>query len=642
MLVVSAEKGTVGHSFMRKKKLGEVLRERGHITEEQLAAAIREQQGRLTKLGEILLARGSVDKMALAAALEDIVRVSYVDAREAQVAPEALQVLPRSVAERLAVLPLRVQGQELVAVMAEPQNLSMLDEIGFVTGKKVKALLGFRSEILEAVARHYGDGQPHMLEEDAGQSVPASPTVSGGEVEFIPTSTREGHREVLKEFESEFRGQKTPAVRLVSQILSVAAAKRASDVHIEPQDRATVIRIRVDGVLRELMEVPKEIQNSLLSRIKILADMDIAERRTPQDGRFLVQLPNRRLDLRVSSLPTHYGEKIVMRLLDPTAPRLRFPDLGLGPDKCEVMHRILSLPQGMLLVTGPTGSGKTTTLYSALGHIHSPQVNIVTVEDPIEYMMEGINQVQVNVKAGLTFAGCLRSILRQDPNVIMVGEIRDRETAEIALKASQTGHLVLSTLHTNDSISAVTRLIDLGIPPFLVAASVSAIVAQRLVRKLCRCRREVEITPEVAARFESSGMRNYGERMYVAAGCPQCDGTGYRGRIGIYEIIVFDEEVRNLVRTGARNEEMRVMARAKGVEFMQDDALAKIRSGITTLDEVLRVVPFESASAAHCRACGRELVAGFRFCPYCGAKRTAAEPQTVCSAVSEANIPGGI
>ena len=308
------------------------------------------------------------------------------------------------------------------------------------------------------------------------------------EIEFISTSTRQANREAIQEVQAELNQKKTPAVRLVSEIIQTAMKKRASDIHIEPQANATVVRIRVDGVLRELETIPRSIQNSLISRIKILSDMDIGERRAPQDGRFMVAVGPRKVDMRVSSLPTQYGEKIVMRLLETSAPLLSFADLGFPQDISERYRKLLALPQGMLLVTGPTGSGKSTTLYSALNVLRKPAVNIVTVEDPVEYDLPGINQVHVNSRAGLTFASCLRSILRQDPNVIMVGEIRDLETAEIAMKAAQTGHLVLSTLHTNDSISAVVRLLDLGIPEYLIASSVTGILAQRLVRKLCSCR----------------------------------------------------------------------------------------------------------------------------------------------------------
>jgi type IV pilus assembly protein PilB len=409
----------------------------------------------------------------------------------------------------------------------------------------------------------------------------------------------------------------TPAVRLVSAIVSSAAQKKASDIHIEPQAMGTMVRIRVDGVLRELTRIPPELQNSLISRIKILSFMDISERRSPQDGRFLVQIGTKHVDLRVSTLPTHYGEKVVMRLLDPSATRAEFVDLGFTPEQSKILQNVISMPQGMLLVTGPTGSGKSTTLYACLNAIRSPQTNICTVEDPIEYKLSGINQVQINNKAGLTFASCLRSLLRQDPNVIMVGEIRDHETAEIALQASQTGHFVLSTMHTNDSVAAVTRLLDLKVPGFMIGSSVTAVIAQRLVRKLCECRDERPVTPEHTARLIAADVLNLPTKMYVPAGCTICDNTGYKGRVGIYEILVFDDQMRTLVRSGVRDDEMRTIARASGMRLMQEDALEKVRRGITTLDEVMRVIPFARTSNVRC-TCGKLMSAEFRYCPHCG------------------------
>jgi type IV pilus assembly protein PilB len=607
---------------MRKKRLGEVLRERGHISDEDLSAAIQAQHGKLIRLGELLLERGKVRKQDLAGVLEEITRIHYLPCLTTPVDPEALKLVPRQVAQRYMVMPVALQGGQLVVVMSEPQNLPALDELRFVAGKEISPRLGFREEIRQAIEKYYGPEPIEEADEDGAPVISGVTASESREIEFLPASGRQQQTDALREFQDELRreSQRTPAVRLVSAIIATAVDKLASDVHIEPQAGGTAVRIRVDGVLREIMQVPVQIQNSLISRIKILADMDIAERRAPQDGRVLVQLGRRRLDLRVSTLPTHYGEKVVIRLLDPTAPRLRFRDLGLSPEKCRMLEEILALPQGMLLVTGPTGSGKTTTLYAALSQLQSPSINIVTVEDPVEYMLEGVNQVQVHSKAGLTFASCLRSILRQDPNVILVGEIRDRETAEIALKASQTGHLVLTTLHTNHSIAAVTRLLDLNIAAFLIASSVSAIMAQRLVRRLCACHRRIPVSTEYAARLRALGLDDPGEFQALAVGCDACDQTGYKGRVGVYEMLIFDDQIRSLVRSGARNEEIRALVRGQGIEFMQEDALAKIRQGITTIEEVLRVVPFEQIVRLLCQSCGRELMAAFHYCPYCGTK----------------------
>jgi type IV pilus assembly protein PilB len=456
-------------------------------------------------------------------------------------------------------------------------------------------------------------------------------------MQFFTAGSSEKSKAAIEEFEAELRHERTPAVRLVSAILYAAATKRASDIHIEPQGESTTVRIRVDGVLRELTNIPKELQSSVISRVKILSDMDIAERRTPQDGRFLVKISDSNLDLRVSTLPTHYGEKVVMRLLDPASTRVAFSALGFSLEDAKVLNAALSGPQGMVLVTGPTGSGKTTTLYSALNSLRSPTVNIITVEDPIEYKIEDINQVQVNPKAGLTFATCLRSILRQDPNIIMVGEIRDPETAEIALQSAQTGHLVLSTLHTNDSVSAITRLLDLKTPAFMVASSVSAIVAQRLVRKLCQCRDEAAMTNEHASRFLGAGIVDFGDKIYIPAGCARCDNSGFKGRVGIYEVLVLDEQMRAAVRSGMRDEEIRNMARSGGMRLMQEDALEKVKLGLTTLEEVLRLVPFENIQAQRCRNCGKALAPSFLFCPYCGAG-TRRVPSTARGSLSQNSV----
>ncbi|MGA7030564.1 MAG: ATPase, T2SS/T4P/T4SS family [Candidatus Acidiferrales bacterium] len=405
-------------------------------------------------------------------------------------------------------------------------------------------------------------------------------------------------------------------------MIKTAAERRASDIHIEPHADDTAIRFRVDGMLREYQRIPRALQNSVASRIKILSDMDIAERRAPQDGRFLVKIGGRRIDLRVSTLPTQHGEKVVMRLLEGEAPLQDLAKLGFPTWIEERLRPMLRLPQGMILVTGPTGSGKSTTLYSSLHLIRRPSINVITVEDPVEYAVPGLNQVQVNTKAGLTFATCLRSILRQDPNVIMIGEIRDKETAEIALKAAQTGHLVLSTLHTNDSISAITRLLDLGIPAYQIATSLTSIIAQRLIRRLCVCRKLIPTTPEYAAQLVQVGILNDAPFHNAPNGCDLCDHTGFKGRIGIYEMLALDEPIRSAIRENGHSDEIRALARDSGMKLMQEYALEHVREGLTTLDEVQRVVPFAQVNLVHCGSCRRELSTGFLFCPHCGKKRT--------------------
>ncbi len=606
---------------MKKKRLGEVLRERGHVSPADLNKAIEDQQGKLIHLGELMLERGVVSRTDLAAALTEITRIPYVDCGQIEVDPEILKLLPHGVAKRCCVIPLHCQGTKLVAVMAEPQNLSIIDELRFMTGMDIVPRLSFRNEIDAAVDKWYGQA----AEAEAAAAEAIAPAAEDPGMEFISSSSLQRNIEAMEEMQAELLHKSTPAVRLVASTISAAAGKSASDIHIEPQVTDTVVRLRVDGMLRDYQRVPRALQNSVVSRIKILADMDIAERRAPQDGRFLVKINGKKIDLRVSTLPTQYGEKVVMRLLEADSPMQDFSTLGFSPEISQALVRSLALPQGMLLVTGPTGSGKSTTLYSALHHVRKPSVNIITVEDPVEYAVAGLNQVQVNTKAGLTFATCLRSILRQDPNVIMVGEIRDRETAEIAIKAAQTGHLVLSTLHTNDAVSAVTRLLDLGVPGFQIATSVTGIIAQRLVRRLCSCQAEIPASSEYASRLAQAGMQELPIGQHVAVGCELCDLTGYKGRVGIYEMFVMDESIRSAIRNGGRNEDIRVLARHGGMKLMQEYALDRVRQGLTTLDEVQRVVPFETIHTMHCASCQHELSPAFLYCPYCGEKRSNSE-----------------
>ncbi len=608
---------------MKRKRLGELLQERGKISAESLQQLFRDQKDKAMRLGELILERGLVEKSALTKALEEVSQVPYMDCTNVTCDPLALQAIPYDVARRLAILPIRMEPSMLVVAMAEPQNLPVLDELRFISGKTISPRIGFLQEIASGISRNYAVGNMKAATEDRQTPESAQSSDSLPEMEFHSTSSRQANKEAIQEIQAEIQQKSTPAVRRVTEIIRDAISRQASDIHIEPQSAATVVRIRVDGVLRELATVPRALQNSLISRIKILSDMDIGERRAPQDGRFMVAIGPHKIDLRVSTLPTQYGEKIVIRLLETSAPLLSFANLGFPPEISERITSLLALPQGMLLVTGPTGSGKSTTLYSALNLLRRPAVNIVTVEDPVEYELPGINQVHVNTKAGLTFASCLRSILRQDPNVIMVGEIRDLETAEIALKAAQTGHLVLSTLHTNDSISAVARLLDLGIPEYLISSSLTGILGQRLVRKLCSCRKYEASNHEYTERLFAAGWTQVPARVARPVGCSHCDKTGYKGRVGIYELLVFDQAVRAALRGGFKPEMIRNAALGSGMRRMQDDAFEKLFMGVTTLEEILRVVPVENVALSECLGCGHELLPAFQFCPYCGIPRNA-------------------
>jgi type IV pilus assembly protein PilB len=602
---------------MKRKRLGEILFERGQISEADLIKAIKEQQGKVIHLGELLLQRGMVSKKDLAAAVADVSRIEYVDCSEVEVEPSVLKLIPEETARSRCAIPLEVRGTKIVVAMAEPQDLQTIDELRFKTGMEVVPRLSFRTDIERALNRYFGPPEVKVLR---GAELTAS---DDGGMEFISSSAQQRNIEAMREIQAELsqKSRTTPAVRVVAAMIRAASSRGASDIHIEPHSTETAIRFRVDGVLRDHQRVPRALQNTVVSRIKILSDLDIAERRNGQDGRFLVKIADRRIDLRVSTLPTQYGEKVVLRLLNADTPKQELAQLGFPAIVEKRLRRMLKLPQGMILITGPTGSGKSTTLYAALNLVLRPAVNIITVEDPVEYDIPGVNQVQVNTKAGLTFASCLRSALRQDPDVIMLGEIRDKETAEVAIKASQTGHLVLSTLHTNDSASAVTRLLDLGVAGFHISASVTGVIAQRLVRRLCTCHRVTAASKEFTNELMRAGLEDPPEMQSMPNGCDECEHSGYRGRIGVYELLLLNDAIRSAIRSGDKNDEIRTLARHNGMRLMQEYALERVRDGITTLEEVQRVVPFEQPARAGCAACGRELSREFGFCPYCGEKR---------------------
>jgi type IV pilus assembly protein PilB len=608
---------------MRRKRLGEVLHERGKISAGDLEKALEEQQQKLSHLGELLLERGLVGKPDLIAALEEVSLIPYVDIATTPVDPVTLQIIPREIAERLCVLPIRRDLSRLVVVMSDPRNPTVIKELAEIAGMSISPRLAFHAELREAIAHHYS-----QLSSEATETLSVISGDSAEEMEFVSTSTRQANKDAIAEAQAELRSQKTPAVRLVSEIIRIAMEKHASDIHIDPRLKDTLVRVRIDGVLRDVQHVPRTVQHSLVSRIKILADMDIAEHRNPQDGRFMISTKNRSLDLRVSTLPTQYGEKVVIRLLEPSAPLLNFLDIGFAPSIGDGLQKLLSLPQGLILVTGPTGSGKSTTLYSALNILRKPSVNIVTVEDPVEYALPGINQVHVNSRTGLTFASVLRSLLRQDPNVIMVGEIRDQETAEIALKAAQTGQLVLSTLHTNDSVSAIVRLLDLGVAPFLIASSVIGVVAQRLVRKLCSCHSVEPMTAELSSRLAEAGLPVTRQDIRVPGACGICDRTGFKGRTAVAELLMINEPIRAMIRAGESTDAIRELARLRGMRLMHEDGLDKVNIGVTTYDEILRIVPFEFVVRCLCTACGQQLHASFQYCPFCGERRSANNPDT--------------
>lgn len=548
----------------QKKRLGDILIERGLITEETLKKALAAQEKTGEKLGELLLKMGLIKEEDLYSALSEIYNVPYVNLEEIVIDSDIVKLIPEHICRRYKIIPIKLNGDKILLAMSNPVNIYALDDVRIITGRDVEPVLASEGQINQALDRIYTIQKG--LEETLLDIAP------GEEETETPV-------EVLED--------EAPVVRLVNLTITQAVQEGASDIHIEPTENEVKVRFRVDGVLYDVMSPPKKIFPTLVARIKILANMDIAERRLPQDGRFRVTSQGKIIDFRVSSLPTIHGEKIVLRLLDRSAPLIGLEKLGFTEDVLRNFEWLIQRPYGMILVTGPTGSGKTTTLYSALAKINTPEKNIITVEDPVEYQFNRINQVQVNAKIGLTFANGLRSILRQDPDIIMIGEIRDKETAEIAVQSALTGHLVLSTIHTNDSAGAIARLMDMGIEPFLISSSVIGILAQRLARRICsRCRVPKQPTEEEIKVLKLSE----NDVIYEGKGCELCRHTGYRGRIGIFELLMVDDDIRSMIVDKVPANVIRDTAVKKGMRTLWEDAKLKVKNGITTYNEILRTV----------------------------------------------------
>ena len=552
----------------RKSLLGQILVEQGYVLPEQLEMALKEQTATNLRIGEILVKNGWVTEKDLAEAISRQTKYPFVSLSMFRPMQEAIDVIPEGMARRLQVVPLSIDenANKLTIAVSDPFNILALDEIRMITGMDLDIMIATLSDIKRAIESFYS----------------------------VKSSIDRALIEVVAEESAEFDLSReeavsiddAPVVKLVNTILGQAVDNGASDVHVEPFETETRVRYRIDGVLFDMLTFPKHLHPPVSSRIKIMSGMDIAEKRHPQDGRILLRAAGRRIDIRVSSLPAIYGEKLVMRLLDQATAMVGLEKLGLDPEERVVLDKIIGVPYGIILVTGPTGSGKSTTLYSILQTLNSYDVNITTVEDPVEYTIMGVNQVQINEKAGLTFDTVLRSILRQDPDIILVGEMRDTETAQLAVRAALTGHLVLSTLHTNDAPSSIIRMVDMGIPPFLVSSSVVAVMAQRLVRKLCpRCKAPYELPQDVA---ESLGLDGF-KTVYKPVGCDECRGTGYRGRTAIFEIMSMTEEMRRAVMTGASSDDLRAMAIRQGMRTLRVSGAKKVKDGITSADEVLSV-----------------------------------------------------
>jgi general secretion pathway protein E len=563
-----------------QKRLGELLREIAGVTEAQLEEALAQQRESGAHIGEILIKLRAVTREQFLEALARQFDLPFLSVLpRASVNSALLAKIPLSFAKRYALVPLLEERGQVPVAIANPLNLHVIDDVRLLTGVPVTPVLA-SSEAIEDVL--------HTLYEQAQETAEEV-------IEDLDNTRLNQLAESIEETTDLLDAtEDAPIIRLLNSLLFRAVKERASDIHIEPYEREVAVRYRIDGVLHNVLTPPKRVHAALISRVKIMAGLDIAERRTPQDGRIGIRIGDREVDIRVSIIPIAYGERAVLRLLDKEHLLLDLNQLGFSPEHRRQFDQLIRLSHGILLVTGPTGSGKTTTLYAALNQINSPDKNILTIEDPIEYQLKGIGQMQVNPKIQLTFASSLRSILRQDPDVILVGEIRDAETAEISIHASLTGHLVFSTLHTNDAPGAVTRLIDMGIEPFLVASSIVAIVAQRLVRKICSaCRQSYVPSPEELARLElhRSSAADGGRPITLSrgAGCPTCADSGYRGRVAIYEILVVDDQIRRLIMAKADAGAIREAAMAAGMRPLRLDGMAKVLQGVTTAEEVLRI-----------------------------------------------------
>jgi type IV pilus assembly protein PilB len=554
-----------------RDKIAQKLLESSLINQSQLTKALESQQTAGGTLSYNLVKTGAISEMAFAEFMGQVYNVPAVDLESIEVDPSAVNLIPADVATKFQVVPLKREGRVLTVAMANPDNIFAIDDIKFITGFEVRPVVATESAIKKSIDRMY----------DSADSLASIM----GEIEE--------DFEIIEDEDEDLgiddaQSADAPVVKLVNSLISDAVAKGASDIHIEPYEKMIRVRFRIDGQLHEMMSPPFKMKNATISRLKIMADLDIAEKRIPQDGRIKIRMHNKSIDLRVSSLPTIFGEKIVMRILDRSNLQIDLAKLGFHQSSLAKFLNAIENPYGMVLVTGPTGSGKSTTLYSALNKINRPHSNIMTAEDPVEYNLEGINQVNVLEDIGLTFAAALKAFLRQDPNIIMVGEVRDLETASIATKAALTGHLVMSTLHTNDAASSINRLIDMGIEPFLVSSSVIMIVAQRLVRKLCeKCKGEVRMHAEALAELHITESPDE-LSMYEAKGCVACNDTGYKGRLGLYEVMDISPTIRDMIVERASTSDIKKMAIEESMMTLRLDGLDKFKRGLTSLEEVLR------------------------------------------------------
>src|SRR5881296_3806556 len=565
----------------RLMPLGDLLVAGGLITRDQLAQALRKQKGSTEKLGSILVRMHFINEDQLAGFLSQQYGVPSITLSSVNVESSVIQLLPGGIARRYDLLPIQRDGDSLTVAMADPVNVHAIDHVTFITGLRVLPVVAAQGAIREAIEKYYESG--------IGSVTEAMNTLSS-DLEGVEVVDEENDGLKMDVFELKESADEAPVVKLVNMVLVDAIQKGASDIHWEPYEKAFRVRFRIDGVLHELLAPPKRLEAAIISRLKIMSSLDIAERRLPQDGRIKLRYHAREIDFRVSVLPTIFGEKAVLRILDKDALQLDLTKLGFDPGALEHFEKVIRQPHGMVLITGPTGSGKTTTLYSAIHTINSPEHNIMTAEDPVEYNLKGVNQVQINDSIGRTFASALRAFLRQDPDVILVGETRDLETAQISIRAALTGHLVFSTLHTNDSPSTIARLLDMGIQPFLLSSALLLILAQRLGRKICKdCKEPYEVDEESLLPYGHVLTGVGRTQFYKGRGCPTCSFTGMKGRVAIYEVMPISDELRDGILRSVTTAELREIAQSQGMKTLRQSGLLKVLDGTTTIEEVLRV-----------------------------------------------------
>ncbi len=569
------------------RRLGDLLVAEGLVKQEELQRALAEQKGTTEKLGSVLVRLKLVNEEQLTGFLSRQYGIPSITLSQLDIDPGILRLVPPQIAKKYEVLPVKRAANTLTLAMADPTNVFALDDVSFMTNLQVLPVVASQAAIRRAIERNYenqGAAITDVLTELAEDQV--------SNVEVVDDDEDSGGK--VDVFELKESADEAPVVKLVNMVLVDAIQKGASDIHWEPYEKVFRIRFRIDGVLHEMLTPPKRLESAIISRLKIMSSLDIAERRLPQDGRIKLRYHAREIDFRVSILPTIFGEKAVLRILDKDALQLDLTKLGFDPGALETFEKVIRQPYGMILITGPTGSGKTTTLYSAIHAINSPEHNIMTAEDPVEYNLKGVNQVQINDGIGRTFASALRAFLRQDPDVILVGETRDLETAQISIRAALTGHLVFSTLHTNDSPSTVARLIDMGIPPFLVASSLLLVMAQRLGRKVCKdCKEPYEVDEDTLLPYGHVLTGVGRTQFYKGRGCATCSFTGMKGRVAIYEVMPVSQEIRDLILKNAPVTDIRAMAQAQGMKTLRQAGLLKVLAGATTVDEVLRVTVAE-------------------------------------------------